>query len=160
MQPTETRAVDGDPLRALEVREVSGAHDLREVIAIRRRVFTDEQHLTETVDRDPHDQGPGAVQILARLDGEPVGVGRLHVWRGEGQIAWVAVLPPYRGLGIGWEIMDALLDAAGERGARRVTLSAQTHALGFYRLLGFHAVGTTWVMGNIEHITMVRELED
>lgn len=160
MQPTKTRDAEGDPLRTLEVRQVNGARDLREVIAIRRVVFTDEQHLTDTVDRDPHDQGPGSVQILARLDGEPVGVGRLHVYRGEGHIAWVAVLPTFRGLGIGWEIMDALLDAAGERGARRVTLSAQTHAIGFYRLLGFHAVGSTWIMGNIEHITMVRELEE
>lgn len=160
MQPSKVTAIGDDPLRALEVREVRAMHDLREVIAIRRAVFTDEQHLTETVDRDPHDQGPGAVQVLARLAGEPVGVGRLHVWRGEGHIAWVAVLPPYRGLGIGWEIMDALLGAAGRLGAQRVTLSAQTHAIGFYRLLGFRTVGSTWIMGNIEHITMVRELED
>ena len=160
MRPSKASDIGEDPLRTLEVREVAGARDLREVIAIRRLVFTDEQQLTDTVDRDPHDQGPGAVQILARLDGEPVGVGRLHVWRGEGHIAWVAVLPHYRGQGIGWEIMDALLGAAGQRGVRRVTLSAQTHAIGFYRLLGFHAVGNTWIMGDIEHITMVRELDD
>lgn len=160
MQSSKPVAVGEDPLRTLEVREVSSPGDLREVIAIRRLVFTDEQHLTDTVDRDPHDQGPGSVQVLARLDDEPVGVGRLHVWRGEGHIAWVAVLPPFRGLGIGWEIMDALLDAAGQRGAQRITLSAQTHALGFYRLLGFRTVGKPWVMGNIEHITMVRELDD
>jgi predicted GNAT family N-acyltransferase len=151
---------DGESLRSLEVREVSGQRDLREIIAIRRAVFTDEQHLTDTVDRDPHDQGAGSVQVLARLDDEPVGIGRLHVWRGEGNIAWVAVLPQYRGLGIGWEIMDALLEAAGRMGAQRVTLSAQTHAIGFYRLLGFRVVGNTWIMGNIEHITMVRELDE
>ena len=56
--------------------------------------------------------------------------------------------------------MDALLSAAGRLGASRVTLSAQTHAVGFYRLLGFRTVGTTWIMGNIEHITMVRELDE
>ena len=160
MQTRDAAPLGDDPLRTLEVREVSSAYDLREVIAIRRQVFTDEQRLTDTVDRDPHDRGPGTVQILARLDGEAVGVGRLHVWRGEGHIAWVAVLPPYRGLGIGWEIMDALLDASGRLGAQQVTLSAQTHAIGFYRLLGFHTVGRTWTMGNIEHITMVRELAD
>ncbi len=151
---------DGETVRSLEVREVSGPRDLREIIEIRRAVFTDEQHLTDTVDRDPHDQGAGSVQVLARLDGEPVGIGRLHVWRGEGNIAWVAVLPPYRSLGIGWEIMDVLLEAAGRMGAQRVTLSAQTHAIGFYRLLGFRTVGTTWIMGNIEHITMVRDLDE
>lgn len=144
----------------LEIREITSARDLREALTIRRIVFTDEQHLTDVVDRDPYDHGPGSVQVLARLDDEPVGVGRLHVSRREGQIAWVAVLGPYRGLGIGWEIMDSLLSAAGRLGASRVTLSAQTHAVGFYRLLGFHTVGRTWVMGNIEHITMVRDLEE
>jgi predicted GNAT family N-acyltransferase len=144
----------------LEIREVTSQRDLREVIAIRRTVFTEEQHLTDVVDRDPYDHGPGSVQVLARLDGEPVGVGRLHVSRREGQIAWVAVLRPYRGKGVGWEIMDALLSAAGRLGASRVTLSAQTHATDFYRLLGFRTVGTTWIMGNIEHITMLRELDE
>lgn len=144
----------------LELRVAISARDLREITAIRRAVFTDEQHLTDVVDRDPYDRGPGAVQLLALLDGRPVGVGRLHVSRGEGQIAWVAILPPYRGKGIGWEIMDALLAAAGERGATRVTLSAQTHAIGFYRLLGFRTVGKVWMMGGIEHITMVRDLDE
>lgn len=149
-----------EALGYLEVGEVGEARELREVIAIRRAVFTDEQHLTDTVDRDPHDQGAGTVQVLARLDDEPVGIGRLHVWRREGNIAWVAVLPPYRRLGIGLEIMDVLLGAAGRLGAQRVTLSAQTHATEFYRMLGFHTVGNTWIMGGIEHIMMVRELAE
>lgn len=150
---------EGDAEARLTVREAVSPSDLREVTAIRRAVFTDEQQLTEVVDHDPYDRGPGAVQALALLDGKPVGVGRLHVARGEGQIAWVAVLPPYRGMGIGWEIMDALLGAAGQLGARRVTLSAQTHALGFYRLLGFHTIGNVWTMSGIEHVTMVRDLD-
>lgn len=144
----------------LELRVATSARDLREITLIRRTVFTDEQHLTDVVDRDPYDRGPGAVQLLALLDGRPVGVGRLHVSRGEGQIAWVAILPAYRGKGIGWEIMDALLAAAGQRGAVRVTLSAQTHAVGFYRLLGFRTVGKVWMMGGIAHITMVRDLDE
>ncbi len=143
----------------LTLREARSTGDLRDVMEIRRIVFTDEQHLTDVVDRDPYDRGPGAVQALAFWDDHPVGVGRLHVAHGDGQIAWVAVLPDYRGMGVGWEIMDALLAAAGQLGARRVTLSAQTHAREFYRLLGFQAVGTVWTMAGIEHITMVRDLD-
>ncbi|HET8630406.1 MAG TPA: GNAT family N-acetyltransferase [Thermomicrobiales bacterium] len=145
----------------VEIREID-AHGpaFADVIAIRRTVFTDEQALTDTVDRDPYDYGGGAAVVLALLDGRPVGTGRLHVWRGFGQIAWVAVLAPERGLGIGWEIMVALLGAAERLGARRVTLSAQTHAIGFYEKLGFHTVGGTFIMGNIEHITMERDLGD
>jgi GNAT superfamily N-acetyltransferase len=117
---------------------------MRRAIAIRSVVFIDEQHLTDNVDRDPYDQGAGAVVVLAYLDGEPVGTGRLHVWRGQGQIAWVAVLRPYRGRGVGREIMEALLDAAADLGAERVTLSAQTHAIEFYRLLGGGLRDANW----------------
>jgi predicted GNAT family N-acyltransferase len=154
----ESRRGEESARARLTVREVSDPAELVAVIAIRRAVFTDEQHLTDVVDRDPYDRGPGAVHALASVGGEAVGVGRLHVARGEGQIAWVAVLPPYRGQGIGWAIMDALLAAAERLGARQVTLSAQTHAVGFYRLLGFETEGTTFAMSDIEHITMARTL--
>lgn len=143
----------------VEISEVTSSRDLREAMAIRRVVFTDEQQLTDVVDNDPYDTGPGGLVVLARLNGEPVATGRLHTWRGDGQIAWVAVLAPYRGQGLGWQIMDTLLSAAGRLGAERVTLSAQTHALGFYRLLGFEPLGNPFIMGNIEHITMVRRLD-
>lgn len=154
----DERPVSRAGVANLELHEVRQAADFAAAIAIRATVFIDEQHLTDVVDRDPYDHGPDAVVILARLDGVPVATGRVHVWRGEGQIAWVAVLPEHRGAGVGWEVMVALLDAAERHGATRVTLSAQTHALGFYRRLGFEPVGSTFIMGDIEHITMVRDL--
>ena len=143
----------------LVVREATTAAELRAVMAIRGDVFIHEQHLTNVVDDDPYDAGSGAVVVLAWYGDRPVGTGRVHVWRGDGHIAWVAVLPDYRDRGVGWEIMVALLDAARELGARRVTLSAQTHAIGFYRRLGFETVGSIFVMGNIDHITMVRDVD-
>ena len=142
----------------LVVREATTAAELRAVMAIRGDVFIDEQRLTNVVDDDPYDTGSGAVVVLAWHGDRPVGTGRVHVWRGDAHIAWVAVLPDYRAHGVGRELMVALLDAARELGARRVTLSAQTHAIGFYRRLGFETVGSIFVMGNIDHITMVREL--
>lgn len=156
MTTQESRPRAADTAR-FDVREVHDPRDFDTVIAIRRAIFTNEQHLTDVVDRDPYDRGPGAVQVLALVDRQPVGTGRLHVWRGEGQIAWVGVLPAYRGNGIGWAIMTALLDAAKRLRADRILLSAQTHALEFYRRLGFEPVGDTFVMSNIEHITMIHE---
>ena len=145
--------------RRVAVREVTSPREFRAVMTIRGDVFIHEQHLTNVVDDDPYDSGAGAVVVLAWHGDRPVGTGRVHVWRGDAHIAWVAVLPEYRARGIGWEIMLALLDAARRLGARRVTLSAQTHAIGFYRRLGFATAGSIFVMGNIDHITMVRDLE-
>lgn len=146
--------------RPLVVREALTAADGQLVTAIRREVFTLEQRLTDVVDGDAYDHGPDAVVVLAFVGETPAGTGRLHVWRAEGQIAWVAVRRQFRGQGVGWELMDRLLAAAGARGARRVSLSAQTHALGFYSLLGFRTVGAPYTMSNIEHIMMIRELHD
>ena len=149
---------DRSPEPRLAILEATTPADLRAVMAIRGDVFIHEQNLTNVVDDDPYDAGSGAVVLLALYDGEPVGTGRVHVWRGDAHIAWVAVLPDYRARGVGRELMVALLDAARELGARRVTLSAQTHAIGFYRRLGFETTGSLFVMGNIDHITMVRDL--
>lgn len=142
------------------IREALSPSDGRLVTAIRREVFSLEQRLTDVVDADAYDRGPEAVVLVAFLAELGAGTGRLHVWRAEGQIAWVAVRRQFRGQGVGWDLMDRLLTVAGERGARRVTLSAQTHALGFYQLLGFRTVGTAYTMSNIEHITMIRDLHD
>lgn len=157
---TARGAESGTAVPPIVIREALTAADERLVTMIRHEVFTLEQRLTDVVDEDIFDHGAGAVVLLAFADGTPVGTGRLHVSRREGQIAWVAVRRPYRGQGVGWELMEALLAAAGERGARRVTLSAQTHALGFYTLFGFRSVGSPYTIASIEHITMVRDLGD
>ncbi len=102
----------------LVVREATTPAELRAVMAIRGDVFIHEQHLTNVVDDDPYDAGSGAVVVLAWYGDRPVGTGRVHVWRGDGHIAWVAVLPDYRDRGVGWEIMVALLDAAREAAER------------------------------------------
>lgn len=142
------------------IREALSPSDGRLVTAIRREVFSLEQRLTDVVDADDYDRGPEAVVLLAFLGELAAGTGRVHVWRTEGQIAWVAVRRQFRRQGVGWDLMDRLLSVAGERGARRVTLSAQTHALRFYQLLGFRTVGETYIMSDIEHITMIRDLHD
>jgi predicted GNAT family N-acyltransferase len=51
-----------------------------------------------------------------------------------------------------------LLDLAAQQGLSRVTLSAQTHALGFYERAGFHLLGEPFMDAGIPHRKMVKEL--
>jgi ribosomal protein S18 acetylase RimI-like enzyme len=84
------------------------------------------------------EQHPGAARQLVAVDGERVG--RLYVDRTAATIHVVdiALLPEYRGRGIGTRLLRNLMDEA--RASRRaVTLHAAraSAALGLYRRLGF-----------------------
>jgi predicted GNAT family N-acyltransferase len=136
------------------VRDLRDAADMRAVVAIRRQVFVIEQGVATSVEPDHVDRV--AHHVLGLVDGHIAGVGRLHLTAGEGQIAWVAVLPEYRRLGVGRAIMRRLLELADAAGARVVLLNAQTHARRFYEHLGFRPVGDPFMMGGIEHQLMSR----
>ena len=70
----------------------------------------------------------------------------------------MAVLKDWRRRGVGRALLKTLLDLAARQGLTRVTLSAQTHALGFYERAGFHVVGETFMDAGIPHRKMVKEL--
>ncbi len=141
---------------AVQVRPVRDRDDQEAVYAIREEVFHHEQHLTPYVRDDPDDAY--SLTVLATVDDRPVGTGRVTLFGDEAQIAWVAVLKPYRGRGVGSAVMHYLIRWSQAQGARYVTLNAQTHALDFYRRLGFEPVGRRFYMGHIEHQVMVLDL--
>lgn len=140
-----------------EVRIARTPGEFGEIVAIRAAVFRDEQGIVERELTDADDRI--SIHAYAVLDGHPVAAGRLTpptTVRPEGQIAWVAALPAHRGDGAGTAVMDALLEIADERGMPNVLISAQTHALQFYRRLGFAAYGDRFVVRGIEHQYMER----
>ena len=99
---------------------------------------------------------PLCAHALAWNDlGDVIGTARMQ---GEGTIGRMAVLKDWRGRGAGRALLQTLLDLAARQGLSRVTLSAQTHALGFYERAGFHVVGDPFVDAGIPHWLMVRDL--
>ena len=54
------------------------------------------------------------------------------------------------------DLLAVLIDAARARGDREVALSAQTHALGFYRRFGFTNEGPEYIEAGIPHQAMRR----
>lgn len=121
---------------------------------IRRTVFVKEQHVPSDMELDELD--PQCVHALAFCGaGVPVATGRLLP---DGHIGRMAVLKEWRGRGIGGEILERLVAAARERGEREVALSAQTHALEFYRRHQFREEGKTYLDAGIPHRMMRRQL--
>ena len=70
----------------------------------------------------------------------------------------MAILKEWRRRGIGAAILKALIDAAERRGDREIALSAQLHAVEFYRTHGFEPVGDVYEEAGIPHQAMVRAL--
>jgi len=120
---------------------------------IRHTVFVDEQKVPVEMELDDHD--PVCVHVVARSDGKAVGTGRLLP---DGHIGRMAVLREWRGRDVVSAMLKALMDVARRRGDKEVVLSAQTHALEFYRKHGFVSEGPVYPDCDIPHQDMRRKL--
>ena len=117
--------------------------------AIRLAVFVEEQGVPTEIEMDEADAR--SLHALAYHGGEAVGTGRLLR---DGHIGRMAVLKRWRGRGVGGLILRELVAAARLRGDPAVLLSAQVHALGFYRAHGFQAEGPVYQEAGIAHQAM------
>ena len=154
-----TTASDWQTDLDVRVARTRTAVDHDAALMIRRRVFADEQHVSDLRVSDPDDTR--SIIALARVmtdDGlVPASTGRLTLsplTGGPALVAWVATLPEWRGNGIAHELMEFLLHEAEKAGTQQVVLAAQAHAESFYRRLGFTAAGPLYDVRGIPHLRM------
>lgn len=87
---------------------------------------------------------PNGVLLLARVDGEPAGLGGVrHLDTEVAEVKSMYVAPPHRGSGLGRHILARLDEIALERGCRAVRLDTSdylTPAVGLYRTAGYREV--------------------
>jgi len=121
--------------------------------SIRQKVFVDEQKVPPELEWDDTDEI--ADHFLAVLpDNTPVGVARLFSTLGEtGHIGRMAILPEFRGQGIGEALLQHLItESAGQY--QELKLSAQQHAIAFYQRAGFHVCSDPYDDAGIPHLDM------
>ncbi len=140
-----------------QLRMARGLDALPQARAVREAVFVQEQGFHNEFDGvDP------AAEHAALFDGAcAVAVGRAYPDPAEPacwHIGRICVLPEYRGQHLGERIMRALEDRAAALGARRVQLSAQVQASGFYQKLGYSAQGEPYLDEHCPHIRMEKAL--
>lgn len=132
------------------VARVSWAEEERALSRLRRQIFVVEQGVPEELEWDGLDQQ--AWHFLARdSDGEAIGVARLLP---SGQIGRMAVLPCWRGRGVGRALLNAALSEARRAGRADIFLHAQLSAVGFYERCGFERLGNPFEEAGIPHCTM------
>ncbi|NQE47342.1 GCN5 family acetyltransferase [Herbaspirillum rubrisubalbicans] len=117
---------------------------------IRFEVFVDEQQVPAEIELD--DMDPHCLHAVAYDDaGQPLATGRLLP---DGHIGRMAVRKAGRGKGVGGAVLQALMQAARQRGDVEVILNAQVQAEGFYQAHGFAREGEEFMEAGIAHITM------
>lgn len=130
----------------------------RDAGAIRRQVFVDEQKIPLALEMDAADAGAVHAVAYNRL-GLPLATGRLLTNdNGVAKIGRMAVLAPLRGSRVGRQVLDALMQAARERGDARVLLHAQRSAVPFYLRAGFAPDGPEFDEAGIPHQAMLKAL--
>lgn len=122
--------------------------------AIRRAVFIEEQCVPENMEWDGLDDS--AVHALA-FDNQqlPLGYARLLLSR---QLGRMAVLPQFRGMGIGSALLSTLEDEARHKQYDYIFLHAQIQALPFYEKQGYTPQGKPFDEAGIPHMLMIKTL--
>ena len=122
--------------------------------AVREPVFVQEQQVPIALEWD--DLDPLCVHVIARdASDRPIGTGRLTP---EHKIGRMAVLPEWRGRGVGDALLLALIEEAAQRRWPELRLHAQASAVGFYVRHGFVPCGERFMEAGIEHQSMRRQL--
>lgn len=128
----------------------------REIRFVRDAVFVEELGISAELEWD----GPDAnyFYVIARDGaGSPVGIGRIG---SDGHIGRMAVLPAFRGKGIGGDILNNLLQIANANKLGNVWLNAQIAVTAFYAKYGFGPVGNKFKEAGIGHIKMELQLRN
>ena len=133
--------------------------DLKELSSpLRTEVFVEEQEIAPELEWDEHDASAMHAVLVNKL-GQAVATGRLlQAHPKVAQIGRMAVSKPLRGGSLGRTVVNALIEAARQRGDQEVILHAQCSAEGFYRRLGFKAQGEVFQDAGIDHIEMSLKL--
>lgn len=137
--------------------QIAAPADRADILALRTRVFVEEQGVPPEIEQDAADET--AVHVLSRDDaGHVVATGRLLLDGTTARIGRMAADAGVRGRGHGAAVLAELHRQALARGAREVVLHAQLPARRFYERAGYTAVGEVYEEAGISHITMHRRL--
>ena len=120
---------------------------------IRSTVFIKEQNVPVELEWDEFDDD--STHILAYYDNKPVGTARLL---NDGHIGRMAVLKEYRNRNIGRNMLKYIIDIAQKRSIRNIELSAQEHAVDFYKKYGFSVTSDVYMDAGIPHYNMIYDI--
>ena len=138
-------------MNTIVVKKAVAEIELQHVFAIRKKVFVEEQHCPPELEYAYEDV---STHFLAVWDGTPCGAARWRQTDKGYKLERFAVLPEYRGKGVGGKLVESVL-ADLPASKTHVYLNAQLAAEKFYEQYGFNAVGEVFEEAGIMHRQMM-----
>ena len=117
--------------KQVEVSVVRGLDDLMQVWTVRSLVFMDEQNCPYAEEFDGNDLA-GATHLLARLDGEPVGVLRMRWFADFAKIERIAVRVNQRSGDAAAALVETALSMAARKGYRKALGHIQARLIKYW----------------------------
>jgi predicted GNAT family N-acyltransferase len=122
--------------------------------SIRHQVFEVEQGVAHELEFDGQDET--AQHLLAYWQQQPVGTTRIRYLSPQtAKIERLAVLPEFRGKGMGIKLMKAALEITQDMSLIEVIVHAQEYVKNLYLKLGFDVMGERFYEANIPHLKMI-----
>jgi len=122
------------------------------LLMIREKVFIEEQKVTPQLEWDGRDEE--AIHFLAYQDEKVIGCARAFVIENHMQLGRMAVLKEYRNKGIGSFLIEKAITTAKLNQLSKISISAQCHAIDFYKKFGFEVTSEIYLDAGISHQDM------
>lgn len=127
---------------------------------LRYAVFVQEQGIALVDEIDGYDElRPDVTHYILYYGDSAVATLRMVDYYGIAKFGRICVLEPFRGLGLGYELMQGVERDARERGFVKAIISAQEHAVPFYEKCGYTKKdGRVYLDVDIPHVDMDKDL--
>ena len=136
----------------LKIEIVKWIDDHTQLKNIREQVFIQEQKVTPQLEWDGMDEN--AMHFLVFNDKAAIGCARAIVIKDHMQLGRMAVLKEYRGQGIGSALLEKAMTIAKLNQLSVIYISAQCHAIDFYKKFGFEVKSDIYLDAEIPHRDM------
>ena len=136
----------------LKIEIVKWIDGLSQLKNIREKVFIQEQKVRPQLEWDGMDEK--AIHFLVFNDKAAIGCARAIVIKDHMQLGRMAVLKEYRGQGIGSALIEKAMTTAKLNQLSAIYISAQCHAIDFYKKFGFEVTSDIYLDAEIPHRDM------
>lgn len=154
MQPKSANTkLSYDKFEKVIIEQVSWQQAEQELRAVRTAVFIEEQLVTPEFEWDEIDAD--AIHLIASIESQPIAC--LRIIHHE-KIGRMAVIKPWRGKGLGAALLLEAINVCKKHGSKSIYLSAQTHAIDFYKKAAFMQTSDVYTDVDIPHVDMRLDL--
>ena len=124
------------------------------IMPIRIKVFVQEYNVPFDEEEDEWDKE--CTHVVLKIGDVNAACGRV---KRDGTICRIAVLPEYRGQGLGSKVISALEELVMNWGGNYVCLGSLVTAQGFYKKLGYTETDKRYVEVGLQHVKMEKKLK-